>query len=310
MSPTPYCLPVDALRRFDPTMSQSDLTSDNLFDNNDYQIWWTEAQDASDEFDTKTNNAQRLTTVGRGDSWEYHDATLRKHQGGAKVYLDHRNVLPFDYSEGDRIQIRVTRDSWKDITEDPDRWRSNLSDGILQIFTRRVAIVGRNRRSMIADNIRLRYRYGALGGTRKRAGQTNLANDATAQDTTVDVENAGRLPPSGTVLIGRDAADNNPEYITYTGADTGSSPNQLTGVTRGGRGTADSAHTAGAAVHYCPLDVRKAVSGRVATEFIRSDDIAGNLSTPDDNISFSDRVEDWTSDWEDALGKYSEAYLY
>lgn len=303
---TPYCLPVDVLRKFDPTLSQSDLSNDKMFGNDDLEKWRAEVADACDEFDQQTDNAHRLTHVGRGDSWEYHDAELRKHQGGVKVFLDHMNVLPFDYAEGDRVQIRTTRQNWRDITESTDRYRLNAPDGILQIFTRRVSIAGRNRRAMISDNIRVKYRYGALGGTRDRAGQTNLASGVVAGDSTIDVDNVDRLPRSGLVLIGSDGT-NDPEYIRFNGVDE--TNDQLQNVSRGARGTSDTAHESGTEVHYCPMDIRKAVAGRVAMEFVRSDDIAGNLSTPDDNVSHSDRIDDWKEDWQNALGKYSEAYM-
>lgn len=302
---TPYCLPVDVLRKFDPTLSRSSLEDDMMFAADDLEKFRAEIADACDEFDTKTGNAQRLTRVGRGDAWEYHDAELRRHQGGVKVYLEHRHVLPIDHSEGDRIELRTTRDRWKDITEADDRYRLNAPDGILQIFTRRVALRGRHRRAMIDDNIRVKYRYGALGGERGRSGQTELAEEMTSGASSVAVEDASRLPRSGLLLIAGDGT-NEPEYARAT-ADA--EADELTSISRGLRGTEDSDHGSGAAVHYCPTDVRKAVAGRVATEFVRSDDIADNLPTPDDNVGHTDKMEAWDQDWRDALGKYSEAHM-
>ena len=302
---TPYCLPSDCLRKFDPTLSRVDLENDNLFGAGDLEKWRAEVADVCGEFDSKTGNAHRLTRVGRGDSWEYHDAELRQHQGGVKVYLRHMNVLPIDHGEGDRIQVRTTRDNWKDITQTSNRWRLNAPEGKLQIFTRRVSVAGRNRRAMIDDNIRLKYRYGALGGTRDRAGQTALASDLAAGDSTIEVDNADRLPHRGLLLVGSDGT-NDPEYVRYGGTDD----DQLQSATRGRRGTSDTAHGAGAELHYCPPDIRKAVAGRAAAEFVRSDDIAANLPTPDDNVDHSGKIEEWNEDWRDALAKYSEAYIY
>lgn len=303
---TPYCLPVDALRKFDPTLSQSDLSDDALFAGDDLEKWRAEVEDACDEFDTKTGNAQRLTYVGRGGAWEYQDATMRRHTGGVKVYLDHRNVLPIDSAEGDTIQVRKTRDSWRDVTSDTDLWRLNAPKGTLHLFTRRIPVTGRYRRAYINDNVRVKYRYGALGGERGRSGQTTLASSLAAGASSMDVDNAERLPRSGLVMISDGAGTN--EYVRYTSADI--SADSLSGLNRGRRGTNDVQHSSGETVHYCPLDIRKAVAGRVAMEFVGSDDIAGNLATPDDNVSFSDRIDTWKEDWESALGKYSEAVMF
>lgn len=316
MAQAVYCLPVDVLRKFDPTLSRTALEDDDLWGDVDLEKVRAEIEDASSEFDDATDNPQRLTFMGRGgtESYEYHDAELRRYQGGVKVFLRHRNVLPFDSTEGDVIEIRTGRDNWRDITDDTDRYRLNSPEGILQIFTRRVSIVGRNRRSMVSDNVRVKYRYGALGAGQDRPGQTVLSTDIQGGDTTIPVDEPTRLPREATGIIaaapgqrGAAGTGSPPEYIHWSSADDDAG--ELLNVARGLRGTDGNSHSAGRAVHYCRMDIRKAVAGRVAVEMVRSDDIAANLATPDDNISHSDRIEQWNEDWETILGKFSEAHM-
>lgn len=303
----PYCLPVDVLRRYDPTTTQRDLRNEELFElAPDEEIFRTEIEDASSEFDSRTGNAQRLKRVGRGQTHEYHDADLRRYQGGVKVYLNHRNVLPIDSAEGDSIELRTNRDSWRDITDTTDRWRLANTDGVLQIFTRRARVAGRHHPSLLHDNVRISYRYGALGGERDRPGQTTLDGDLGADASTIAVANADRLPHSGTVMVG-DHYGGDGEYVQYRGIDRDN--NELTNASRGARGTFNNSHSDGGVVHYCPLEIRKAVAGRVAAEFTRSDNYVTNLVDSNESVSHGDKIETWTTEWQDILGRYSEAML-
>ena len=72
---------------------------------------------------------------------------------------------------------------------------------------------------------------------------TNLSANITAAATTVGLDSTTNLPTSGWVIIDREFSDKR-EIIKYTGI----SSLDLTGVSRGQRGTTAVVHTAGAIV--------------------------------------------------------------
>lgn len=301
----PYCLPIDVLRRFDPTKSQADLENDMFFAADDMEKFRAEIEDASSEFDTKTNNAQRITQIGRGDRrFEYHDSTADKYQGGVRIWLDHQNVLPFDPDEGDKLQVRRGKRDYRDITGNKQLYRLNCTDGTLQIFVRGRHSNIRYGRALQDDFVRVQYRYGGYGGDRKHAGQTVLESALEAEgNQTVMVEHPERLPNSGVLLVGGFGG----EYVRFAGVDDDTG--ELSMVERGVRGSVQTDIAAGMPVHHCSSEIRKGVAGYVACEFVRSDDYADNMPTPDDSISHSDKIESWETAWDKLLGKYSEARM-
>lgn len=80
--------------------------------------------------------------------------------------------------------------------------------------------------------------------------KTTLAEELTATDTSIDVDDASGLPLSGTIQI-------EDEDITYTGK----SGNTLTGCTRGANGTTAKAHGSGHPVFLA--EPREILSGDV-----------------------------------------------
>lgn len=297
----PYCLPIDVLRLFDPTLEQSDVRDENLLAAGDVEKFRAEIEDFSSEFDTRTRNPQRLTSIGRrGDRYEHHDATQDKYQGGVKVWLDHRNVLPLDPDEGDELRVRTGRNNYRDLTAQSESYRLNAEKGVIQIFRRARGGDIRYHRALRDDFVQVRYRYGAYGGSRNDPGQTELSADA-GTDGALSFEHPERLPASGVVQVGGFGG----EYVRYGGIDDDAG--EPLSAERGVRGTSRADLSSGDPVHYCPLDVRRAVAGIVAAQFVRSDDYADNLPTPDDNVDHGGKIEDWEEEWDRTLGQYSEA---
>ena len=72
---------------------------------------------------------------------------------------------------------------------------------------------------------------------------TNLTSNITAAATTITLDSTTNLPTAGWVIIDREFSAKR-EIIKYTGV----SGSDLTGVTRGQRGTTAIAHTAGSVV--------------------------------------------------------------
>ena len=301
----PYCHIIDVLRRFDPTLTVSELGDDTSSFVGPDGVQKVEAriQEAGDEFENKTGHAMRERRVGapgRPDTYEQHGIKRHTFRSGAKVWLEHRHVLPIDPAEGDAIEVRVGRDNWRDITgNEGPRWNADYVDGWIRLHSRWQA-TNRWQKDLREHNIRITYRYGSLGGDRGRGGETVLSDDVD-DFSAPTVENPGRLPPRGTVLVGG-AEDG--EYVQYGGIDYNTG--QLERFSRGERATSASARDGGTLVHYCPLSVRSAVADKTAVELLTYDDFTNQIGESD-NISPSNKVEGWNENFEKALQKHSEA---
>lgn len=305
MARTLYALPVDVLRKFDPT-----LVGTGELENNDYigssddqELVRARIEGVGDSFEDLTRMAYRERRQGSTDSpstYEYHDADFRRYQHGVKVWLDNHPVVPIDPEAGDRIEIRKSRERWRDITDEDSLWEADYESGWLRIYRRRLGAARRGQ-AWIDRNIRVTYRYGALGGSRNRGGQTTLTEDASEGDSTLTVENPGRLPRSGLLLVG------NTEYVRFKGAnrDTG----ELQGVTRGVRGTDAVAHSAEDVVHYCPVAIREAIAAKAAVELLEYDDWVDQLVEATDGFATNQKVQEWNSEWEQTLSKHSDAKM-
>jgi len=298
--PTPYCHPVDVLRRFDPSISITDLNNGVVgLGGADPIIARVRA--VSQEWDNKSGSPMRTIRIGSPGA----PATYTKHdvQGGRapplKINLDYGDIVPFDPVADDTLEIRTGRDSWDDVTgEAGDTWVLDNDRGQLKLF--RYLINRLHFEDPGERFVRLSYRAGGLGGGRDRGGETELTSDITDTATALDVADASRLPYDGGVMYLPDGGTG--EYVRVTDVDVDS--DTLT-VVRGEQGTDATAHTSGTAVHYCPEDVRDAVAAHSAAELVRYD-----LSTPrsdDDDTAVSPRnkVEQWDGEWQSALSQYS-----
>jgi len=306
MARTIYALPVDVLRKFDPGLTQEDLDANALFGNEDTELVRSYIEAAERKFDSRTGHPFRETregVSGEPRTYEKKDADFWKYQDGTKIWLDHYPAVPLNSAEGDALEIRTGRDSWRDVTDDEGTlYEADWMEGTITIYAARYR--GSWRNAAFNNNIRISYRHGAFGGHPEEGGQTELTSDTTGDgsDTTLDVADASRLPPRGIVnLAGKEYA-----FLKSRDADA----DTIT-VDRGVRYTDASSSTlvSGDTVHYCPENIREAVAARAARELIKVDHIGDNLPTPDDDLTFSDLIEDLEREWSEAIAENAEAKL-
>jgi hypothetical protein len=301
--PTPYCHPLDVLRRFDPSLTLADLGSDVIGIQDTGQVE-ARIRSASQEFDSDTRRPMRIIRVGSPDSpstYGRHDVSGSKQTPPLLINLEYGDVVPFDPDAGDTLEIRVGRDSWRDVTADRGgEWVLDNDRGQLRIF--RFLLSNLRFEDRGERFVRLSYRAGGLGGGRDRGGETALAGDVTDSSTTLSVAGASRLPYDGGLayLPASDPAD--AEYVQVTDVDTDNG--ELT-VERGVRGTDGAAHPSGTAVHYCPPDVRDAVAAYAAAELVRYDLANQRTDADDQAVPPSDKLEDWADEWERTKRRYS-----
>lgn len=295
-----YCHPADVLRRFDPKLTVADLENDSFIGERDLQKVVARIEQAGEEFETATGHAFRETRVGSPgtpQTFEQHGVDRQKYRSGIKVFLDHRHVVPIDPSAGDKIEVRIGRDNWRDITgREGDRWTADYTQGWMRVHARFNTSV-RWQKDLRENNFRISYRYGALGGDDARGGETTLDGQVDdAENPTVG--DPSRLPARGTVLVG------NEEYVRYGGLDYDTG--ELTGVSRGRRATDPASHADGTVVHYCPVSVREAVADHAATELVRYDDFVDQIGQGE-GVKPSTKIEQWEANFENAKAKHSEA---
>jgi hypothetical protein len=297
--PTPYALPIDVARRFDPQITQSELGSDSVIGQADTEQIRTRASAIAAELEGRTGTAFRAVRVGNPGApttYEHHAADEQADRFENLVDLDHQHVVPLDPAV-DVLEIRTGRDTWEDVTDaSGDEWVLNEVTGRLKTF--RLLIDRVYFEAPDDRHVRISYRHGALGGGRDRGGETTLGESVTASQTgTVDVADAGRLPADGgAVLLGQQPST--AEYVRLSGADA--SANTVTIAERGVRRTDSASHDTGDAVHYCPLDIRDAVAGQTAAELVN---FAGWNGHPiardtDDGPSPTEKAEGWAAEFD------------
>lgn len=305
MARTTYAHPADVLRKFDPTLLRDGRLEQNDFigSDDDEELVRARIEGVEDDFEDLTRNPYRERRVGVPDerrTYEAHDADFRRYQGGVRVWLENYPAVPFDREAGDRLLIRTGRNNWRDITDrENSMWEARWPDGELTIYAARYAGAWRN--AALRDNIRVCYRHGALGGSRDRGGQTELAEPLTQGDTSVSVKDIARLPNQGLLLVGGD------EYVKFSRPDYES--DSLESVSRGLRGTTETDHDADAEVHYCPVSIREAIAARTAVELLEYDDWVDQLVEATNGFAKNQKVDEWNSEWEQILNKHSGARL-
>jgi len=302
--PVPYCTDIDVVRKFNPQLGEAALEANDYIQNNDREQIRARIDAVSDKFDENTGRAMREVRVGSPGAprtYEYYDAQRQRHRYPLEVDLDHQDIVPIDANAGDTLEVRDGRDSWDAITSDEgDEWWLDYEDGELKIFellVNRIYFEARDERYL-----RITYRHGALGGGRRRGGQTTLDSqvDDSTSTTTLSVADSARLPADGGVMLvgtGTDA-----EYVRVSDVDT--STDTLT-VTRGIRATSATSHASGAPVHYCPLEVRDAVAAKTARELLRYDDWVDELVEAGQGLGASDKMDAWEQAWTDACANHT-----
>lgn len=303
--PAPYCHPLDVLRRFDPSLTLTDIQQGNILGADSVEQIQARVHAVSQDWDQDTGTPLRLRRRGSPDAprtYEYYDAD-RTSGFPLRVELDHDDIVPFDPNAGDVLEIRTGRDSWDDITTgEGDEWVLLHESGDLKLFqllVKRVWWEAPDERYL-----RTTYRYGALGGSRDRGGETTLAAAITGaeSETTLSVTDASRLPADGGLLFLPNSPAADSEYVRATSVDHAA--DELT-VTRAVQGTDAASHDAGTTVHYCPPDVRDAVAGQAAAELARYD-LALNRTDGDSlTIDPGTKIDDWQQEYRDAKARYS-----
>jgi len=218
------------------------------------------------------------------------------------IYLDHQNVAPLDANAGDFIETRTGRDQYTDITnQEGSAWTADYDKGVLTIY--RYPGAGQLPAFYhIRDQfVRISYRI-AAGGDFASAGETTLSSTLSAGQTgTVSVANAARLPRSDeTMLIGGS------EYVEVRNVDHANDEIEI--VSRGVRYTNDVEHASGDTIHFCPLDVRDAVAAMGAVELLRVD--AYQEAAYDGDLDVSGKTDQWTEEYDSAVGRYTDARGY
>jgi hypothetical protein len=308
MPRTNYALATDVIRRFDPTLTQATINSDDFVGYEDVDTIQSRIGGVESTFESRTDTALREVragSVGAPGTYEYLDAK-RTWNFPTSYWLENTDVLPFDASQGDKIEVRTARDNWRDITND-DGSRYVLVDprqGKLEFYSRlRHTIQFRVRPGV--RFLRLTYRYGALGGDRTSGGETTLSEQLTGDTTTtVDVADASRLPAGEyTMLVGGS------EYVGARVADASANTVEITD--RGRRRTdRHQDHASGATLHYCPMVVREAVAAKTARELIIYDDYTDWMVEGSNAFDKQGKLDEWEQEWERAVARFDESGGY
>jgi hypothetical protein len=289
----PYALPADVVRKLDDK-------PDNYSDA-ELERFVTRSESASQEWDQTCGTPMR--TVRRGapgapETYEHHDAEQLQSRPPVRIDLDRDNIVPIDPQQ-DTVEIRVGRDTWRDISDkEGETYIVDYKRGFLKIFR---FLINRTYFQHPSERfLRISYRHGGLGGDRSRGGQTTTINPVDPGETTVAVDNTGRLPrPPFVLSIGAPARA---EYVRVTGIN--STTDELT-VKRGVRRTKSKDYDEGAEVQYVPADVREATAARAAEMLVMDDD--EDFAVPDsgDLTSRGERAKKLRMEWENALAQYS-----
>lgn len=298
MARTTYALATDVTRRFDPTLTQSQLESDDFIGQDDLDTIRSRLEGVESTWDHEAT-PMRAVPVGSRDAPQYFDA--KGSPWPVTIYLDHRNVAPLDPNQGDFIKTRTGRDDYSDITgREGSAWVADYDMGVITVY--RYPGAGQLPAfHRIRDRfVKIAYHLGA-GGDFAAAGQTTLAEDVSADATpTVSVTDVDRLPRSGeyTMLLG------GAEYVGARVADLDAGTVELTA--RGRRRTdAQQAHASGTTLHYCPMTVREAVAAKTARELVIYDDYTDWLVEGSEAFDRQSKLDAWDSEWTQALGNFS-----
>lgn len=294
-----YCHIVDVVRKFDPTITETEVDINDFITNEDRAQLRARIDAVCADFEDETGMAMRRGRFGAPnapETYEHQDVANRRPSKPLWATLTYRPVLPFDSAENDTLEIRTGKDSWEDVTDSAgDEFVLDNRTGRLKLYR---TLLNRIHWDAPDDRfLRATYRYGALGGSQYAGGQTTLDGDIADSDTSISVANAARLPDRGVVLIAND------EYARITSVDH--STNTLT-VTRGLRATSAAAQSDGDAVHFCPENVRDAIAGQAARELVLYDDWVNRIVETEEGLQPSDKLDAWEDAYESLLSKHSE----
>ena len=308
MARTRYCVPEDVARRaFGGTtgrQGQTDVATaldanELLGTQDDRETIQARIEAVESQWD-RDATPMRAVSVGSSSVPKKYDA--KGTPWPINIYLDHQNVAPLDPNGGDFIATRTGRDQYTDITnQEGSAWTADYDKGVITVY--RYPGAGQLPAFyQIRDQfVQISYQI-AAGGDFASAGQSTLSSTLSQGQTgTVSVANADRLPRSDeTMLIGGS------EYVEVRDVDHENDEIEI--VSRGVRYTDDVEHASGTTIHFCPLDVRDAVAAMGAVELLRTD--AFTEAAYDGDLDVSDKTEQWTDEYESAVGRYTDARGY
>lgn len=294
-----YAHITDVVRKYNPQLTEQNIRDGELLRNQDEDQLWAAIEDAEARFESRTGNPQREVRVGepsRPRTWETHSADLRRHQAGIKFWLDNKRVRPLDPDKGDSIQIRRGRHDWQDITANTERYNFDHTKGWVRVFTRFAG--GRYLRKAAQDKaLRITYRHGAPGGTRRVPGQTELTAKAASGDTTLSVEDPTMMPRGNAI-----AFLGGTEYVSVTGRNPDAG---TVDVARGVRATDSKSHSAGSTLHYCPLSVREGIAARAAKELLTHEGWVTELASGE-GLDTKSKMQEWQEMFDETVGEFAE----
>lgn len=322
-------LPIDVVRAFDHTATQTQL-SNNTFQGtpDDRDTLASLIEDAEGEFRRLTNSDMRVSRAGSsGDRETYPQLTYkvpghpdfrRSWTGFSAMYdleeveknLRDDRILPFDSTEGDEAYVYTglggssSGDEWEDVTDEyGDSWTIvNHRSGTIKFDPLELLqAMAASRTGLSLSNNRLKklrfaisYRHGTLGGSRSGAGATTLDTSISDSDTgATSVGDASNMPDAGG-LGGSLILLLGTEYVRAT---TDPSGDTIDILERGVRGTNAASHSSGDRVQYTPPEARTAVKERAKMWFIQSGRYSAYLPDADDTIDKGEMLEEARSTW-------------
>lgn len=306
-----YATVIDVLRLFDPTLEASILDldpNDEYIGRETFEVIQSELESAEAEVESDTNTAFRTVTYGQAGVYgSYHwipktDLINEESNNRPTRFYLRPNLIPFDTAKGDELAYRTGTDSFTPIPE--SQYMVNWRTGQVELFDvfGRSYFAKRVNRPYQSSPIVARYRYGAGGHRSRDAGETTIADAITSDDTnpTIGVADVERIPPNTNepVLLA---------HSEYVRIDVDRSTSEVTITERGLRGTSDEfAHDSGATLHYCPMDIRKAVAWKTAENLNDWDFFVEWLTERVDYSDVQRRIDRAQDYYEKTVKKYRE----
>jgi len=286
-----HAIPIDVVRRVDSSIEQADIGDEySLSVSRDVILAHIEGVER--EFERRAIELTDQQSVE-----ELHEGVDRDF--GYTVYLDQPNVKPLDPEAGDTVEVRTGDDTFTDVT---DQSFVDTDAGIIEVDTRLIQLHPYFPQD---TNYRFRVTY-RFGGDADESGETTLdqpVSDSTSLPVDIDVTDAESLATGDIVLLGTT------EYalVSATNTDT----DTITLSQRGLRGTAVTTHDSGEQVVNLPVDVRDAVSAKVATRLLRQDNFLDTLTEGEgDAIDTSTKIEQLEEEFEQAVSRYTTTAGY
>lgn len=285
-------LPVDVVRQVEPEIDQSDIRGssgpeDRVVGPNDLSIFRSYIRSAEDMIEDQTQ-VWRETVRGReADPRTWPTPDVRQVEEGRFSYLwidlpdeDVHQILDVEVRDGQE------QDDFEVV--EPDDYTVDHRDGRVKITRSLFFRLYGKLSDFPGQNVRIRYKAGALGGDKSHPGQTEISSDVTDGDQSISVDDPERLPKTERLFLLED------EYIQ--GRIEGGS---LSVTQRGAQTTIAESHPGGAVLHYCPPKIRKAVALDAAISVLAQTNVLDNLV--EEYISYEEKRSTLQNQLDDIL---------